>query len=138
MLPTNPRMNRPTQTKRYDLRRFARYAAVGGVATAAHYLTLVAGVELGHWPAPIGSGAGAVVGAQVAYVGNRWFTFAHRGAVRASWPRFQLTAALAGGLGMAIVALGVHAGLHYLVAQVIATLVGLVATFAVNRAWTFR
>lgn len=120
------------------LSRFARYAGVGVAATAAHYLTLMASVELGHWPAPIGSGAGAVVGAQVAYFGNRAFTFAHRGAIRESWPRFQLTALLAGGLGMAIVALGVAAGLHYLVAQVVATAVGLVATFAVNRAWTFR
>jgi putative flippase GtrA len=121
-----------------DLRRFARYAAVGVVATAAHYLTLVAWVELGHGSAPLGSGVGAVVGAQVAYFGNRWFTFAHRGALRDSWPRFQLTALLAGALGMAIVALAVRAGLHYLAAQVIATLVGLIATFAVNRAWTFR
>ncbi|HWH83955.1 MAG TPA: GtrA family protein [Burkholderiaceae bacterium] len=120
------------------MQRFVRYSLVGVLATAAHYLVLVLCVELAHWPAAFGSGAGAVVGAQVAYAGNRWFTFAHRGEMRASWPRFQATALLGALLGMAIVGLGVRLGVHYLVAQVVATLAGLMLTFAVNRAWTFR
>ncbi|MEP7102225.1 MAG: GtrA family protein [Burkholderiales bacterium] len=119
-------------------RHFSRYTLVGAFATAAHYLVLVACVELGHWPAWLGSGFGAAVGAQVAYAGNRWFTFAHRGEIGASWSRFMLTAVLGALLGMAIVALGVRLGLHYLIAQVIATLASLVLTFAINRAWTFR
>jgi putative flippase GtrA len=118
--------------------RFIRYSAVGAFATAVHYLLLVLCVEFARWPAFAGSGFGAVVGAQVAYAGNRWLTFAHRGDVRASWPRFQATALLGALLGMVIVALGVRLGLHYLIAQAIATLTSLVLTFAINRAWTFR
>jgi putative flippase GtrA len=120
------------------VRRFIRYSLVGVLATAAHYLVLIACVELAHWPAAFGSGAGAVLGAQVAYAGNRWFTFAHRGAMRSSWPRFQATALLGALLGMAIVGGGVRLGAHYLAAQVVATLAGLALTFALNRAWTFR
>lgn len=119
------------------MQRFIRYSAVGVLATATHYVVLIACVELAHWPAYLGSGIGAVVGAQVAYAGNRWFTFAHTGAVRASWPRFQATALIGALISMAVVALGVRIGLHYLLAQVVATLLGLVLTFAVNRAWTF-
>ena len=119
-------------------RHFIRYSTVGAIATAVHYLVLVTCVELGHWPAYVGSGLGAVVGAQVAFAGNRWFTFAHRGALRASWPRFQATALLGALLGMAIVALGVRLGLYYLLAQMVATLAGLLLTFAINRGWTFR
>ena len=119
-------------------RRFSRYTLVGAVATALHYLVLVACVEWAHWPAWTGSGLGATLGAQLAYAGNRWFTFAHRGEIGASWPRFMVTALVGALLGMAIVALGVRLGLHYLIAQVIATLTGLVLTFAINRAWTFR
>ena len=115
-----------------------RYTAVGAVATAAHYALLVWCVERGGWPAFAASGLGAALGAQVAYLGNRWFTFAHRGAVRASWPRFQATALLGALLGMGIVALGVRLGVHYLIAQVMATLTSLVITFAINRHWTFR
>lgn len=119
-------------------RRLWRYAAVGGVATATHYATLVLAVEAGGWPAWLASGVGASVGAQVAYLGNRRYTFDHRGVVSASWPRFMATAALGALLGMAVVAVGVRLGVWYLVAQAVATLVGLVATFAINRRWTFR
>lgn len=119
------------------MRHFLRYTGVGAIATLVHYLVLVAGVELAHWPAFIASGVGAVVGAQVAYAGNRWFTFAHTGAVRSSWPRFQTTALLGALLGMAVVALGVRIGLHYVLAQMLATLLSLVLTFAINRVWTF-
>lgn len=119
-------------------RHFLRYTAVGALATAAHYALLVLCVERGGWPAFAASGFGAVAGAQLAYVGNRWFTFAHRGAVRASWPRFQATALIGALLGMAIVALGVRLGIHYLIAQLLATLASLVITFAINRHWTFR
>jgi putative flippase GtrA len=117
---------------------FIRYTAVGAIATALHYLLLVLCVEFFGWPAYLASGFGAVVGAQVAYAGNRWYTFAHRGEVSASWPRFQATAVIGALLGMAIVALGVRLGVHYLIAQVLATLTSLVLTFAINRAWTFR
>jgi putative flippase GtrA len=119
------------------MRHFIRYSAVGAIATAAHYLVLIACVEGLRWPAFVGSGVGAVVGAQVAYAGNRWFTFAHTGAVSASWPRFQATALLGGLLGMGVVALGVRLGMHYLLAQIVATLLSLVLTFAINRVWTF-
>lgn len=119
-------------------RHLWRYTLVGATATALHYLVLVAGVELAGWPAWLGSGLGAFVGAQVAYAGNRWFTFAHRGALGESWSRFMLTAVGGALLGMAIVALGVRLGAHYLIAQGVATVTSLGLTFAINRAWTFR
>lgn len=120
------------------MRALLRYGAVGALATGVHYAVLLLGVEAAGWPAFAASGVGAVVGAQVAYVGNRCFTFAHRGAVGSSWWRFQLTAGLGALLGMAIVALGVQLGLHYLLGQMAATGIGLIVTFAINRHWTFR
>lgn len=119
------------------MRRFVVYTAVGAVATLCHYAVLAAGVELAGWPAWVASGVGAGVGAQVGFLGNRWLTFAHRGPAAVSWLRFQGTAALGAVLGMAIVALGVRAGWHYLAAQAVATMAVLVATFWVNRRWTF-
>ena len=118
--------------------RFTRYVGVGAVATGVHDAVLAAAVELGHWPAWLASGFGAVVGAQVAFIGNRSFTFAHRGGVCDAWLKFMGTALAGALLGMAIVALGVALGWHYLAAQALATLCALALTYAVNRAWTFR
>ncbi len=114
-----------------------RYGLVGAVSTAAHYLVLAVCVE-GRWlPAFLASGLGAVVGAQVAYLGNRVFTFRHRGAVVASWARFQATA-LAGALAsMGIVGAGVALGVHYLLAQAVATVGVMLLTYQVNRRWSF-
>ncbi len=117
--------------------RLLRYALVGGVATAVQYALLALCVEAFGWPAWLASGAGAVVGAQVAYFGNRRFTFAYRGGYGASWLKFQATALVGAVQGMVVVGVGVHLGLHYLAAQVLATLGGLLLTFAINRVWTF-
>lgn len=117
--------------------RLLRYGLVGLVATATHFVTMMLCVEHALLPAWLASGMGAAAGAQVAYAGNRWFTFDHRGPLTSSWPRFQLTAVLGGLLGMAIVAAGVAAGLYYLLAQVVATFASLLLTFKINRTWTF-
>lgn len=114
-----------------------RYALVGAAATLAHWVlmaVLVEGTGLAPW---LASGAGAVFGAQVAFFGNRRFTFDHRAAIGPAWWKFMGTA-LAGALaGMAIVAAGVALGLHYLFAQAVATLLVMLLSFAVNRRWTF-
>jgi putative flippase GtrA len=117
--------------------RFLRYTAVGAIATAGHYLAMTALVEWAHVAAWIASGLGATLGAQIAFLGNRQFTFDHQGDAWPAWFKFMGTAALGALLGMAIVALGVASGSHYLVAQVLATLCSLVLTYAVNRRWTF-
>lgn len=119
------------------MRRLMRYATVGAIATAVHYALLVLLVEIAGWPPFAGAGAGAVLGAQVAYAGNRWFTFGHRGPLAASWLRFQSTAVVGAAVGMAVVALGVHIGLYYLLAQLIATGLSMLLTFAINRRWSF-
>jgi putative flippase GtrA len=120
------------------LAQLARYAAVGGGATAAHWLLLAALVEWGDWAPWLASGAGAVLGAQVAFFANRRYTFGHGGALWPAWWRFMATAMVGAMVGMAIVALGVALGLHYLVAQALATGAVLLLTFAINRVWTFR
>ena len=120
------------------MRRLARYTLVGAFATAAHYALLAVLVEIARVPAWLASGLGAALGAQVAFFGNRGFTFDHRGEIAPAWVRFQGTALAGALLGMVIVGVGVRLGLHYLAAQVVATGAALLLTFAVNRAWTFR
>ena len=114
-----------------------RYAGVGAVATLVHWALLAALVEAGALPAWAASGVGAVLGAQLAFFGNRRWTFDHHGPLAPAWRRFMATAALGALLGMAIVAAGVALGAHYLLAQSAATVLVLAVTFAANRHWTF-
>jgi len=116
---------------------FARYTLVGAGATLAHWALLAALVEVAALPAWAASGAGAVLGAQLGFFGNRRVTFDHQGPMAPAWRRFMLTAAAGALLGMAIVAAGVALGAHYLLAQVAATALVLVVTFSANRRWTF-
>lgn len=122
---------------RRHARDFLRYATVGATATAAHYALLATLVEWARWRAPPAAALGAVFGAQVAFVGNRIFTFAHRGPWLQAWWRFQVTAVLGAAVSAASVAAGEAAGLHYLAAQVIGTGLALVLTYSVNRRWSF-
>ena len=114
-----------------------RYAGIGAVATAVHYALLLAGVELGGLRPAWAAGVGAAVGAQVAYLGNRGFTFGHRGAWWRSWWRFQGTALIGVAASSTLVALAGPMGLHYLEAQVVATVLAMLLTFAINRRWSF-
>ncbi len=117
--------------------RFFQYAAVGAVATAAHYAILVGLVEAGLLAPQRAAALGAWVGAQVAFAGNAAFTFRGAGATVGAWLRFQITAVVGAMLSFALVALGVRIGLHYLLAQIAATLINLGVTFEINRRWSF-
>lgn len=117
--------------------RFFQYAAVGAVATAAHYAILVGLVEAGLLAPQRAAALGAWVGAQVAFAGNAAFTFRGAGATPRAWLRFQVTAVIGAVLSFSLVAAGVRVGLHYLLAQIVATLINLVVTFEINRRWSF-
>jgi putative flippase GtrA len=118
--------------------QFLRYACVGAVGTAAHYVVLIALVQ-GAGAAPIAASiAGSIVGAFANYALNHQFTFASGRAHRIALPRFLVIAGTGVALNAAVMAamLAVVSP-HYLVAQVVATGVVLVAGFLANRRWTF-
>ena len=122
---------------RFMPRRLARYAAVGIAATAVHYALLVVTVEAGWLQPPVAAALGAVVGAQVAFAGNAWFTFRGAAVTLGAWWRFQITALVGAALSYGLVAAGQRIGVHYLAAQVVATLVAMLATYEINRRWSF-
>lgn len=117
---------------------FARYAQIGGVATGVHYVMLLVLVEGVGIPAAPSAALAALCGALVAYLGNRVFNFSSRAGHRHALPRFLFVAALAAGFNGLIVWAGTR-GLnwHYLIAQLLASILVLGLTYRINRAWTF-
>lgn len=118
--------------------RFAKFAGVGAIGTAAHYATLFVLVDFLGVGAVAASSAGFVVGGVINYLLNYRFTFRSQQSHTSTAPRF-FAIALGGfflnGAGMSLFA--DHIGLHYLLAQVITTGIILVWTFLANHYWTF-
>jgi putative flippase GtrA len=120
------------------LPQFVRYGGAGAIGTAAHFVTLVALVQLAG-AGPVGaSTVGAIVGAIINYALNYRFTFASRRAHHVALPRFGAIAAAGIVLNAAVLsAVLALAHPHYLVAQIVATGAVLIAGFLANRKWTF-
>lgn len=118
--------------------QFVKFALVGGLATALHYAILVVLVEGLRWPPVAATSVGFVVSALGNYLLNRRFTFrSQRRHVEAA-PRFAVVAVVGFWINAGVVWLAFNAaGLHYLVAQVVATLATVGWTFGANRHWTF-
>ena len=117
---------------------FSRYLLVGVAATGAHYAILVALVEFAGASSAPSAVAGAACGALAAYAGNRRFTFDARAPHTRALPRFLAVAAFGVAASGAIVWIGsVLAGLHYLAAQVLATIFVLWSGFLLNHRWSF-
>ena len=117
--------------------QFLRYAGAGAAGTLVQYATLVVLVQTQAAGAVAASTLGAIAGALVNYVLNHRLTFASERTHAQALPRFAAVAAAGIAVNALVVALLVGAGAHYLVAQVVATGVVLVAGYLANRAWTF-
>lgn len=116
---------------------FLRYTVTGAAATAAHYLVLIALAEAFAMPPWTAAAAGACVGALVAYGGNRTVTFRSTRSHSSTLPRFFLVAAFNTILSAIVVWSGSALGWHYVVAQILATVLALATGYRLNRAWTF-
>lgn len=118
--------------------QFIHFTMVGSVATAIQYAILIALVRSELAGAVSASCAGFALGAAANYALNRRFTFRSSRPHVQTLPRFAIVALLGLAVNAGLMWLShVPLGLHYLAAQVLATLGTLVWTFTLNRAWTF-
>jgi putative flippase GtrA len=117
--------------------QFLRFASVGAIATATQYAILYALVSGAAWDPAHASMLGAAIGALVNYWLNYTFSFRSERRHRESFPLFVLMAGCGTVLNGLIVKGLTLAGLHYMLAQVIATIVVLGFNFIVSRKWIF-
>jgi putative flippase GtrA len=120
-------------------RRVFRFLSVGAVATAAHYAVLIALVELLGVNATAAAAIGFTVGALVSYTANYGFTFTSTLPHRVAMPRFAVSAGCGVLINSAVMAaLTMGLGVHYLVAQVVATGTALLWNYLTGYYWSFR
>lgn len=119
--------------------QFALFSAAGVFAAIGHYGTLIGLSELaGVRPVPA-SLAGFLVGGVISYTLNYRFTFRSTKQHGEALTKFLAVAAIGFLLNGAVMAAFTGpGGVHYLLAQLVATGVVLLWTFSCNRFWTFR
>ncbi|OWW19320.1 GtrA family protein [Noviherbaspirillum denitrificans] len=121
------------------LSQFVRFFGVGVVSAIGHYgllITLVQGFGVDSVGA---SAAGALLGAVINYTLNYHFTFRSNKRHRESAAKFAVVATIGLLLNTLLMWLGVDVlHIHYLLAQVLTTLLLLLWSFSANRWWTFR
>jgi putative flippase GtrA len=124
---------------RAELARMARYGVAGALATASHYVTMVALVWAWDGRELLATSAGFVVGAFVKYPLNYWMVFTSRERHRIAVPRFVASLAASFFANGALFALFRHLlDTHYLVPQVLTTAIIIVGNYLVARFWVFR
>jgi putative flippase GtrA len=114
------------------------YVGAGGIATASHYAFTVAAVELFGmaplWAATLGYATGAIVKYCLNYTIAFRSTAPHRHAVA----RYLLAQACLLALNSLFFELLQRAGMHYMVAQGLTTLLLIAPGYVKHRAWVFR
>lgn len=117
--------------------QFLRFVIVGAGGTGLHYAVLWSLVIFGNAAPALSAFAGATVGAAFNYWLNRRFTFDSTRPHRKAVPLFVVVAAGSAVLnGFIVGSLSQH-GLHFMLAQVVATAVVLVLNFVISKKWIF-
>lgn len=107
--------------------RGARFVAVGALGTALYYLALIVLVEYLGMPVIGATCLAFALVVAVNYVLHRMWTFRSPVAHRRALLPFAMMSVAGFGINMAVMALGVAAGIHYLLVQ--AAAIGLVVTW---------
>jgi putative flippase GtrA len=119
--------------------QFVRFALVGTIGTAGHYVSLLLLVRGFQLSPVVASAVGSVVGALINYVLNYRFTFGSQAAHGPALTKFMLVAAVGVLINVVTMWLGVNRlHLGYILVQLGATALVLMFGFVLNRAWTFR
>ncbi len=117
--------------------QFLRFAAAGAVGTACHYLVLLVLSGAAGVPPGRAAACGALVGAIVNYWLSRNLIFRSERRHAEALPRFAAMALVGAVLNGLVVGGLAGLGLHFLLAQVCATLLVLVINYVVSKKWIF-
>jgi putative flippase GtrA len=130
--------------------KFIKFAVIGGAATLLQFFLLGIFVEIFELAPVIASAVSYAVSAIFNYLANYYLTFASTTSHKQTLPKFIVTAALGLVLSTSLFAmflyiLETHLLLGtklletaYLIAQLFATLIALVANFLMHKLWIYK
>jgi putative flippase GtrA len=122
---------------------FIKFVGIGGLATALQYALMILLIEWLQLQEVLASASAYAISAIFNYLANYYFTFAgisgssNQGHLQ-TFSKFVVVAGLGLGLNTLLFYVLFNSGLHYLIAQVFATLVTLCVNFAAHKLWIYR
>lgn len=119
-------------------KQFIVYSIIGIIGTTGQYIVLIILVEIFGSNPVIATTFGFVVGAVINYILNYNFTFRSNKSHREAALKFLIVATVGASINSLIMYLGTEfLTLHYIIVQVIATILVLLWSFVINKYWTF-
>jgi putative flippase GtrA len=117
---------------------FIKFVGIGGLATALQYALMILLIEWFQIQEVLASASAYAISAVFNYLANYYFTFGSNKNHLQTFSKFVVVAGFGLGLNTLLFYLLFNAGLHYLIAQVFATLVTLCVNFAAHKLWIYR
>lgn len=120
------------------MKAFAKFVGIGGLATAIQYGLMILFIEFLAINAVAASASSYALSAMFNYTANYYWTFHSDAKHLQTLPKFALASILVLIINTLLFWFFLHAGLHYLVAQVIATVITLFINFSIHKIWIYR
>lgn len=118
--------------------QFIRFLAVGVLATASHFIVVIALVEGWSLDVMLANALAWTVALGVSYKGHHRWTFSAEGAHANHFPRYTAVSLTGLALNLATVWLfHHHLSAHYLVATTFGVALSVLVTFVMSRFWAF-
>ena len=121
------------------IHKFVKFLGVGVITTGIQYALLVLFVEFKFFDALLASALSYFLSAVISYLLNYQFTFKSKASHKSASLKFGLIVIVGLGLNVVIFALFNKAlGIHYLISQLLATLLVLLWNFTASMKWSFK
>lgn len=121
-----------------SMNSFIKFVGIGGLATALQYALMILLIEWFQIQEVLASASAYAISAVFNYLANYYFTFSSNQNHLHTFSKFVVVAGFGLGLNTLLFYLLFNTGLHYLIAQVFATLVTLCVNFAAHKLWIYR
>jgi putative flippase GtrA len=120
------------------MKLFGKFALIGGLATLLQYLLLIVFVEWFSVSEVLSSALAYASSAVFNYLANYHLTFKSQAQHKQTFPKFVALAVSALMINTLLFFVVHRLGAHYLIAQLVATLITLIINFLAHKLWIYR
>jgi len=120
------------------MKGFVKFVGVGGLATVFQYGLMIGFIEFMNIPEVPASAISYGISALFNYLANYYLTFNSDAQHLQTLPKFIVATTMVLIINTLLFSFFFNTGLHYLIAQVMATVITLFVNFVIHKYWIYR